>query len=182
MVLGAVSTSGDRSTPVEHQDQAHKPGGAPILIVDDERASRELVAMTLATACHEVVQAANGHQALDLLSVSTFAAVVLDNHMPGFAGLEVLRVIRSRPETQTLPVVLVTGDDSAGDRVLGLRTGASDYVVKPYDPEELLARVEAQLRTQNLWSEVVEGHRRQRHAIAAALATTDSDASVEDAA
>src|SRR5436190_2636300 len=155
---------------------------APVLVVDDDRASRELMALTLATAGMEVVQAAGGHQALDLLSLGSFSAVVLDNHMPGFSGLDVLRVLRSRSETQTLPVLLVTGDDAAGDRVEGLRTGASDYIVKPFDPDELVARVEAQLRTQTLWTDVVEAHRRERQAIAAALATSDSDASVEDSA
>src|SRR4051795_13758556 len=165
---------------VVQADKERRP--APVLVVDDDRATRELMALTLETAGHEVVQAASGHQALDLLSLGSFSAVVLDNHMPGFSGLDMLRVLRNRPETQTLPALLVNGADGVSDRIEGRRTGASDYIVKPFDPDELVARVEAQLRTQAMWIDVVEAHRRERQAIAAALATSDSDASVEDAA
>src|SRR5207248_679440 len=103
----------DREVPSMKQEaRPDKAGTGPVLVVDDERHSRELVAIALNGAGLEVVQATSGQQALDLLAVGTFGAVVLDNHMPGFTGLEVLRVLRSRRETVTLPVVLLTGDDS----------------------------------------------------------------------
>lgn len=163
--------------------EVHKPEpAAPVLVADDDPHTRELVALTLSTAGMEVVQASTADRALHLLTMGTFSAVVLDNHMPGRSGLEVLEIIRARPETATLPVILVTGDDEAAARVHGLRTGANDYIVKPFDPEELAARVEAQVRNQSLWGEVVDAHRRERRAIAAALASTDSDATVEDTA
>src|SRR5436190_9297663 len=110
-------------------EQSHgedKRAAAPVLVVDDDRRTRELMAMSLSGAGLDIVEAANGQQALDLLAMGSFCAVVLDNHMPGFTGLDVLRVLRARQETMTIPVILVTGDDQADDRIAGLRTGAND--------------------------------------------------------
>jgi EAL domain-containing protein (putative c-di-GMP-specific phosphodiesterase class I)/CheY-like chemotaxis protein len=162
---------------------AAKPGAdAPVLVVDDDRRTREVMAMALVAAGIEVVEATGGGHALELLAIGNFAAVVMDNHMPGVSGLDVLRSLRQQPETATLPVILVTGDDGTDERVAGLRTGASDYVVKPFDPDELVARVESQLRTQALWTGMIAAHHQERAAIAAALATTAVDATPEDTA
>src|SRR4051794_2581729 len=146
---------------MELEGQPRKGTFSPVLIVDDDHRTRELIALALGTADLEVVQAATAQQALDLLDVGTFGAVVLDNHLPGMSGLELVRIVRSRREMVTLPIILVTGDDAAADRVAGLGSGATDYVVKPFVPDELVARVLAHLRTQALWSEVVDAHRQE---------------------
>src|ERR1700737_2151452 len=135
------------------------------LVVDDDRATRFLLATTLLGAGIEVVEAANGSDALDLIAQGSFAAVVLDNHLPGMGGLEVLGQLRSRRETATLPVILISADDQVADRVKGLQGGANDYIVKPFDPDELVARVQAQLHWQSRWTSIIETHSQERSAI-----------------
>lgn len=153
-----------------------------MLVVDDDRVARHLAASALAAAGVETVEAVTGRQALDLLAHGTFAAVLLDNHMPGLSGLDVLGAIRAEPATRTLPVLLVTADEDVTDRVRGLRAGASDYLVKPYDPDELVARVEAHLENQTAWSEVVESHLAQRAAMAEAVRQAGRNATPESLA
>jgi EAL domain-containing protein (putative c-di-GMP-specific phosphodiesterase class I)/CheY-like chemotaxis protein len=149
----------------------------PVLVVDDDRASRYVVAAMLADAGFETVEASSGRQALELIGLGAFSLVLLDIRMPGLSGLEVLHRLRAGADTRTLPVILVTADDDVTDRVRGLEAGANDYVVKPFDREELLARVQAQMRGQAAWAEVVEGHLRQRAAIASALCRVTPDSS-----
>src|SRR5207249_6013319 len=102
--------------------------------------------------------------------------------MPGLSGLDVLGAIRAEPATRTLPVLLVTADEDVTDRVRGLRAGASDYLVKPYDPDELVARVDAHLENQTAWSEVVESHLAQRAAMAEAVRQAGGNATPESLA
>lgn len=151
----------------------------PILIVDDDHSMRRLLAAALTLAGHRTVEAADGTEALDLLRQRRFGAVLLDSRMPGMSGLELLVALRARPETRTLPVLLVTGDDEIGDRVQGLRAGANDYVIKPFHPDELVARVEAQLRGQAAWHENMERQLRERSAVAAALCRLTPEATPE---
>ena len=166
-----------------HEDaQPEKGSAGPVLVVDDDHHSRDLMALALSLAGLEVVQAGSGQQALDLVASGTFGAVVLDNQMPGFTGLDVVRVLRDRRETSTMPIILVTADDGPGDRVAGLGSGASDYIVKPFEPDELVARVRAQLRTQALWGEMIDAHRRERRAIAAAVSRLDGETTAENTA
>src|SRR5581483_9341791 len=117
-----------------------------VLVVDDDPVARALAAVALGDAGIQVLEAPGGMQALDILSQAEVALVVLDNHMPGLSGLDVLRELRNRPDLATLPVILVTADDSVDDRVRGLGSGASDYITKPFEPSELVARVQAQMR------------------------------------
>jgi CheY-like chemotaxis protein len=153
-----------------------------VLVVDDDLATRRLLAATLRTADIEVVRAGSGLQALELMGHQSFAAVVLDIHMPGMSGLEVLRHLRSRPATATLPVILVTGDDRVADRVHGLEAGANDYIAKPFDPDELVARVRAQLRWNSLWVETIQSHQRERSVLALAPPDVTSAAGASELA
>lgn len=145
-------------------------GENPILVVDDDSAIRRLFAVALQRAGFRTVEAANGREALDLIAEQSFAAVLLDNHMPQLDGLDVIRALRSAEETATLPVILVTGAAEVSQRVQGLQAGASDYLTKPVELDELVARVRSQLRGQAAWMHKVEGHLRERAAIARALA------------
>ena len=152
------------------------------MVVDDDPGTRRLIATALRLGDLEVVEAGTAEHALSLLGMGGYRAVVLDNHLPGMSGVQLLGLLRHNPETATLPVILVTGDDLARDRIGGLRTGANDYITKPFDPEELLARVQAQLRQQETWTSLLDAHRRERRALAAAVAHVHTRASVEDAA
>jgi DNA-binding response OmpR family regulator len=141
----------------------------PVLIVDDDPTTRSLMALSLSAAGLETVEASSGEEALCLIDEASFAAVLLDIQLPGVAGLDVLASLRDRRQTRTLPVILVTGDGQVDDRVRGLQAGANDYVVKPFKPAELVARVEAQLREQAAWEEVIQAHLSKRADVASAL-------------
>jgi EAL domain-containing protein (putative c-di-GMP-specific phosphodiesterase class I)/DNA-binding response OmpR family regulator len=140
-----------------------------ILVVDDDPILRELLATVLTQAGFGVVRAEDGRRALQLINEHRYAAVLLDDQLPGMAGVEVVEAVRSSPETSTVPIILVTAKGSLDDRIRGLRAGANDYVVKPFQASELLARLEAQLREQAAWLRVLDTHLRERARIATAL-------------
>jgi DNA-binding response OmpR family regulator len=114
-----------------------------ILVVDDERAIRRLLRMYLADAGYTVAEAADGNQALEQVRHGGIDLVLLDLMLPGVDGLEVCRRIRER---SALPVIIVTARGDEAQRVTGLEIGADDYVVKPFSPAEVVARVRAVLR------------------------------------
>jgi two-component system response regulator MprA len=115
-----------------------------ILVVDDERAVRESIERALRLEGYEVVQAADGAEALGSVAGQAPDAMVLDLMMPQVDGLEVCRQLRS--EGDRLPILVLTARDSVSDRVRGLDAGADDYLVKPFALDELLARLRALLR------------------------------------
>jgi DNA-binding response OmpR family regulator len=117
---------------------------ARILVVDDEPRIREVVSAYLARDGHEVSVAADGDGALELARLELPDLVVLDVMLPGRSGFDVLRALRS--EGISVPVILLTARDDVVDRVAGLEIGADDYVTKPFEPRELVARVGAVLR------------------------------------
>ncbi len=114
-----------------------------VLVVDDEPTVREVVAGYLRRDGHEVSEAGDGPVALELLDAERFDLVVLDMMLPGVSGLDILRYIRGRGD---LPVIMLTARADEVDRVAGLELGADDYVVKPFSPRELAARVNGVLR------------------------------------
>jgi DNA-binding response OmpR family regulator len=119
---------------------------AKILVVDDEPNIREVVSLYLRRDGHSVVTAADGEEALWLYQQSEPDLVVLDLMLPKVSGLEVCRRIQA---DERVPVVMLTARDEEEDRIIGLGIGADDYVVKPFSPRELAARVEAVLRRVN---------------------------------
>jgi DNA-binding response OmpR family regulator len=114
-----------------------------VLVVDDEAKLRGLLRDYLERDGYTVVEAADGQAALDLALASRPALVVLDLGLPGLPGEEVARLLRKASD---VPIVMLTARATENDRVAGLRLGADDYVVKPFSPRELVARVEAVLR------------------------------------
>lgn len=114
-----------------------------ILVVDDEPTVREVVAQYLRRDGHEVIEAADGDEARRCLTEREPDLVVLDRMLPGLDGLDVLRDLRERGDT---PVILLTALTEEADRIAGLEGGADDYVVKPFSPRELAARVNGVLR------------------------------------
>lgn len=117
---------------------------ARILVVDDEPHIVEVVSAYLGREGHEVATAADGERALELAAVQLPDLVVLDVMLPRRSGFEVLRELRARGSAAA--VILLTARDDLVDRVAGLEIGADDYVTKPFEPRELVARVSAVLR------------------------------------
>jgi two-component system, OmpR family, response regulator MprA len=115
-----------------------------VLIVDDEPAVRAALDRALRLDGYDVELAADGREALDRLADLHLDAVVLDVAMPGIDGLQVCR--RLRDAGDRTPVLMLTARDAVDDRVAGLDAGADDYLVKPFAPAELLARIRALLR------------------------------------
>jgi DNA-binding response OmpR family regulator len=112
-----------------------------ILIVDDEPHIRRLLATRLETEGYEVEEADDGEQGLRTVQEFGPDLVILDLVMPGANGLEVLSRIRADPESNTLPVIILTAKGQDSDRDLALAGGASDFVTKPFSPMKLLARI-----------------------------------------
>jgi two-component system response regulator ResD len=116
-----------------------------ILVVDDEPTIAEVVARYLTRAGFETRTAADGPSALAAATARRPDLVVLDIMLPGLDGLEVMRRLH-RDAAERVPVILLTAKGEESDRLVGLRQGADDYIVKPFSPQELVARVEAVLR------------------------------------
>jgi DNA-binding response OmpR family regulator len=119
---------------------------AKILVVDDEPNIREVVGLYLRQDGHAVVVAADGEEALRLYRQARPDLVVLDLMLPGLSGLEVCRRIQGE---RRVPLIMLTAKGEEEDRIVGLGVGADDYVVKPFSPRELVARVAAVLRRVN---------------------------------
>jgi two-component system response regulator MprA len=115
-----------------------------ILVVDDDRALRDALRRVLTLAGYEAQCAADGEQAIELVVQAVPDAVMLDVGLPGIDGLEVCR--RLRRLGNRVPILMLTARDAVSDRIDGLDAGADDYLVKPFDVEELKARVRALLR------------------------------------
>jgi DNA-binding response OmpR family regulator len=116
-----------------------------VLVVDDEPTILEVVARYLERAGYRTRVAADGLEAIDAVALDRPDLVVLDLMLPGLDGMEVMRRLRG-PGPGGIPVILLTAKGEESDRVIGLRLGADDYVVKPFSPAELIARVDAVLR------------------------------------
>lgn len=117
-----------------------------VLVVEDEPAQREVLAYNLEAEGFAVSRAQNGEEALLLINEDAPDIIVLDWMMPNLSGIEICRRIKIKPETRSIPVIMLSARAEEVDKVRGLETGADDYVVKPYSVIELMARVRSQLR------------------------------------
>jgi two-component system response regulator MprA len=117
---------------------------ARVLVVDDEPALRDALESSLAFEGYEVTTASDGLEALDSIAANAPDLVLLDIMMPRLDGLTTVRRLRARGDS--VPVLMLTARDAVGDRVTGLDVGADDYLAKPFELDELLARVRALLR------------------------------------
>jgi DNA-binding response OmpR family regulator len=116
------------------------------LVVEDDPDIVELITHYLKAEGFFIVALAEGQSALDRLRAETFHVVILDLQLPGMDGLSLCRAIRSDRRIQRVPVIMLTARGDEADRVVGLEVGADDYVVKPFSPKELVARVRAIFR------------------------------------
>jgi diguanylate cyclase (GGDEF)-like protein len=121
-----------------------------VLVADDSESERASARSALAAAGYKVVEAIDGQHALEVFARERPDLVMLDVVMPRLTGLETCRILKAKSQSTYLPVIMVSTRNSVNARVEGLRSGADDYLGKPYDVEELRARVEALLRTRKL--------------------------------
>lgn len=114
-----------------------------VLVCDDDRDIVDAIGIYLEQEHHKVLKAYNGQEALDCLSQNTVHLVIMDIMMPLMDGLKATRAIR---ELQNVPIILLSAKSEDTDKIIGLNFGADDYVTKPFNPLELMARVKSQLR------------------------------------
>ena len=114
-----------------------------ILIADDEPEIRSLLRLYLENEKYEIIEAEDGQQALELLRSQQPALCILDIMMPELDGIKTLLKVR---ESKNLPIILLSAKSEDADKILGLTAGADDYITKPFNPSELVARVKSQLR------------------------------------
>lgn len=117
-----------------------------VLLVEDEPAQREVLAYNLEAEGYAVRRAENGEEAMMLIDEAAPDLIILDWMMPLLSGIEVCRRVKTRPQTREIPVIMLSARSEEVDAVRGLDTGADDYVIKPYNLRELMARVRTQLR------------------------------------
>jgi two-component system phosphate regulon response regulator PhoB len=117
-----------------------------VLVVEDEAPLVTMLRYNLEKAGFEVAEAADGEEAMLQIAERQPDIILLDWMLPHISGLEVCRQIRRSPQTRSLPIIMLTARGEEGDRVRGLDSGADDYVVKPFSPGELIARLRAVIR------------------------------------
>lgn len=122
---------------------------AKILIADDERDIRDLVAFTLRFAGHEVVATINGEEALQVAQAELPDLILLDVRMPRLSGYDVCRQLKEIPSTSNIPVVFLSAKGQESEVNFGFQSGAIEYIIKPFSPDDLLSRVKEILANYN---------------------------------
>jgi DNA-binding response OmpR family regulator len=130
--------------------------GRRVLVVEDDAAIRELVSLHLKLEGYGVVPSADGEEALRLARAEPFDLIVLDIMLPGLDGISVLGAIRRESANRTTPILMLTARREEVDKVVGLETGADDYLTKPFGIREFVARVRALQRRAQLASEMAD--------------------------
>jgi class 3 adenylate cyclase len=130
-----------------------------VLVVDDTPVNLKLLADLLGARGYTVTTAATGAEALEKIDAAPPDLVLLDVMMPGMSGYDVCRKIRENPATAMLPVMMVTALDPGQERVKGIEAGADDFLTKPINQPELLARVRSLLRVKTLWDQLADLNR-----------------------
>lgn len=113
-----------------------------ILVVDDSATDRFYISELLGKNGYQVITAVNGDEAVSKAREARPSVVVMDVVMPGRSGFQVTRALRKDPETEQIPVIIVSSKDNETDRIWGMRQGASDYLIKPVSADQLLAKVQ----------------------------------------
>ena len=131
------------------QTQTTNQSSAPVLVIDDEESIIDLIKLGLKYEGFEVVAAGDGEEGIAIAQRTNPLFIILDWMLPDMDGLEVCRRLRSNPTTREIPILMLTAKDEVGSRVEGLNTGADDYLTKPFNFEELVARIRAILRRLN---------------------------------
>ena len=130
---------------------------AKILIVEDEKDIRDLVRLHLEKAGFETVLACNGQEAFQKIQESRPGLILLDLMLPEMDGKELTKLLKARPETRDIPIVMLTAKGEEVDRIVGFELGADDYIPKPFSPRELVLRIQAVLKRAEKKSESAPG-------------------------
>jgi EAL domain-containing protein (putative c-di-GMP-specific phosphodiesterase class I)/CheY-like chemotaxis protein len=162
-----------------HEAQQRAP---LVLVVDDDASVRALFTATLQLAGLRAMSGEHGGRALELLDRHAVDLVLLDASMPVLDGRATLAQIRADGRTATVPVIFVTGSGDVADRIRGLDAGADDYLEKPLDPDELVARVRAHLRGREAFQRSLLQRLRSRSAVARALGRVPAGGDARDMA
>ncbi len=120
--------------------------GARILVVEDETAIQELIALNLSQAGHEATPVGDAQEALERVRDSLPDLVLVDWMLPGMSGVDLVRRLRANERTRSVPIIMLTARVEEADKLLGLESGADDYITKPFSIRELNARIKAVLR------------------------------------
>jgi diguanylate cyclase (GGDEF)-like protein len=157
----------------QHDDLGPEPEDRPdlILVVDDDQDIASFVEFNLKVHGYDVIRARDGQDALELMETNRPDLAVVDWMMPRMDGVELTRRLRAEPLTSALPVIMLTAKSMTVDKVVGLTAGVDDYLVKPFDTAELIARVSSTLRRNKEFREVspltgLPGNARVRREIA----------------
>ncbi len=131
-----------------------------VAVVDDDRAIRKLVSLYLTRAGYDVVEFGTGKQARSELVRIPWDLAILDRRLPDMDGVVLCHQLKGNPELRSRYIIMLTGEDEAEDKILGFDLGADDYITKPFQPAELLARIRAAKRIIDLQKELLESNRR----------------------
>jgi diguanylate cyclase (GGDEF)-like protein len=135
-------------------------GGFTIAIVDDDAAIRRLVRLLLTRAGYDTREYATGSEAQTALRSEFWDLAILDRRLPEMDGLQMAAELKGNPEFRSRYIIMLTGEDEQEDKVEGLESGADDYITKPFQPRELLARIRAGERIVRLQKELLETNKR----------------------
>jgi EAL domain-containing protein (putative c-di-GMP-specific phosphodiesterase class I)/CheY-like chemotaxis protein len=169
-----------RRQPETHDSPV--PDGPAVLLVQDDPDLLTLMTVALGRAGLRTVGAASAEAADAALATDRVGCVVADLGMPGMNGIDLVRALRGRPETSTLPFILMTGSEDAEGVIEALDAGADDFLPKPVRLDELVARVKAHLRTQAAWTQVVVAELRTRAVAIRAIGQLSLSSVPEEAA
>jgi DNA-binding response OmpR family regulator len=138
--------SGVSAAREKHMAQTANPQATTILIVDDQPDNRDMLATLLGDEGYRTMQAASGMEAMDQIAQESPQLILLDVSMPDMDGFAVASLLKADPKTNGIPIIMVTAHTGRGARVVGLHTGAEDYMTKPVDAPELLLKIRNLLR------------------------------------
>lgn len=143
-----------------------------ILVIDDDKEIAELVEIHLVSDGYEVFKAYNAKQGFEILENENIKLIILDIMMPGTDGLAMCKTIR---ENKTIPIIMLSAKSTDLDKIIGLSTGADDYVIKPFNPLELMARVKSQLRRFTQFNPNSNGENKEKEIIVNHLVINKED-------
>ncbi len=123
-----------------------------ILVVDDERTIRDMVCMALSQERFQWKEASDAHKAEVIIKQHLPELILLDWMMPGMSGIDFARKLRRHPDTMNIPIIMLTAKAEENNVIQGLESGADDYLVKPFSPRELIARIKSLLRRSKIES------------------------------
>jgi two-component system, chemotaxis family, chemotaxis protein CheY len=123
------------------EESASAVGNIRILTIDDSKTMRDMLMLTLVDAGFDVIQAVDGKDGIDMLERENVDVVITDINMPRMDGYEVVRQLRARPEHKATPILVLTTESEAEKKNIAREAGATGWLVKPFDPERLIATV-----------------------------------------